>query len=60
LADNEKYIEEQLGQPFKSISIAYPNGIYPDGDLFESGIEELNRLAEWMNEQAEMQLEEHQ
>ena len=31
----------------------------PDGELFESGIEELNRLAEWMNEQAERQLEEH-
>lgn len=32
----------------------------PDGDLFESGIDELNRLAEWMNEQAERQLEEHE
>ena len=32
----------------------------PDGDLFESGIEELNRLAEWMNEQAERQLEEQE
>ena len=30
----------------------------PDGELFESGIEELNWLAEWMNEQAERQLEE--
>ena len=30
----------------------------PDGELFESGIEELNRLAEWMSEQAERQLEE--
>ena len=28
----------------------------PDGDLFESGIEELNRLAEWTNAQAEQQL----
>lgn len=28
----------------------------PEGDLFESGIEELNRLAEWTNAQAEQQL----
>jgi len=32
----------------------------PDGELYESGIEELNRLAEWMNEQAERQLEEQE
>ena len=32
----------------------------PDGELYESGIEELNRLAEWMNEQAERQLDENQ
>lgn len=28
----------------------------PEGDLFESGIDELNRLAEWTNAQAEQQL----
>lgn len=32
----------------------------PDGDLFESGIEELNRLAEWTNAQAEQQLYEQE
>lgn len=28
----------------------------PDGDLFESGIDELNRLAEWIDAQAEQRL----
>lgn len=32
----------------------------PEGDLFESGIEELNRLAEWTNAQAEQQLYEQE
>lgn len=32
----------------------------PEGDLFESGIEELNRLAEWTNAQAERQLYEQE
>lgn len=32
----------------------------PDDELFESGIEELNRLAEWMESMAEAELSEHQ
>lgn len=32
----------------------------PDDELFESGIEELNRLAEWMESMAEAELLEHQ
>lgn len=32
----------------------------PEGDLYESGIEELNRLAEWTNAQAEQELYEAQ
>lgn len=28
----------------------------PDGELFETGIAEIERLAEWMNMQAETQL----
>lgn len=28
----------------------------PDAELFETGIEELNRLAEWIDMQAEKQL----
>lgn len=32
----------------------------PDGDLFESGIEELNRMAEWMDMMAERQLREQE
>lgn len=35
-----------------------PIEITPDGDLLESGIEELNRMADWINEMAERQMEE--
>lgn len=31
----------------------------PDDELFESGIEELERLAEWMESMAEAELMEH-
>jgi hypothetical protein len=30
--------------------------VLPDGELFETGIEELNRLAEWIEMQAEQKL----
>ncbi len=39
-------------------NVVAPVECTPDGELFESGIEEINRLAEWTNEQAERQLEE--
>lgn len=32
----------------------------PEGDLYESGLEELDRLAEWTNAQAEQQMYEAQ
>ena len=32
----------------------------PEGDLFESSIEELNRLADWTNAQVESQMYEHE
>jgi hypothetical protein len=32
----------------------------PDGDLYESGLEELDRLAEYMNMQAEQQMFQHE
>ena len=32
----------------------------PDGELYESGIDELNRIADWMNAQAEQQMFEQQ
>ncbi|MBN1494357.1 polysaccharide deacetylase family protein [Candidatus Peregrinibacteria bacterium] len=35
LAENQKYVQEILGSDYKVQSLAYPLGIYPDGDLFE-------------------------
>jgi len=32
----------------------------PEGDLYESGLEELDRLAEYMNMQAEQQMFQHE
>jgi len=35
LAEHEIYIQEQLESDYKIQSLAYPLGVYPDGELFE-------------------------
>lgn len=32
----------------------------PEGDLYESGLEELDRLSEWINAQSEAQMHEYE
>ena len=44
---------ERFGDILPSLQIT------PEGDLFESGIEELNRMAEYMERNAELQLFDH-
>jgi hypothetical protein len=39
-------------------NVVPPIEVNPDGELFESGIEELNRMAEYMELNAALQLEE--
>lgn len=51
----DNYTEFQLN---KYGNIVAPIESTPDGELYESGIEELNRMAEWINFQAERQLQE--
>lgn len=52
LTNYDQWQQEKYGDVLAPIETT------PEGDLFESGIEELNRLAEWMEMQAEYQLTE--
>jgi hypothetical protein len=46
----DRWQEERFGNVIPPIEVT------PAGDLFESGIEELNRMAEWINLQADLQM----
>lgn len=50
LTNYEHFQLEKYGNIIGDITIT------PEGDLFESGMEELNRLAEWTNAQSEIQM----
>lgn len=52
LTNYDQWQQERFG------NIIPPIQVTPEGDLFESGIEEINRMAEYMNMNAELQLTE--
>lgn len=49
LTNYQQWQLEKYGNIIPDINVT------PEGDLYESGLEELDRLAEWINAQAEQQ-----
>ena len=52
LLKNSEQTNYDLWQQERYGNVVPPVQVTPEGDLFESGIEEIERMAEWIEEQA--------